>query len=36
MLTALNLDLRDEYVADCANGVRRWNEALEEPVSTTG
>ena len=30
MLTALNLDLRDEYVADCANGVRRWNQALED------
>ncbi|MGV0801123.1 benzoyl-CoA 2,3-epoxidase subunit BoxB, partial [Mycolicibacterium elephantis] len=28
-LTALNLDLRDEYVADCRNGVRRWNQALE-------
>ena len=29
-LTALNLDLRDEYVADCENGVRRWNQALED------
>lgn len=29
-LTALNLDLRDEYVADCHNGVRRWNQALED------
>ena len=29
-LSALNLDLRDEYVADCANGVRRWNQELEE------
>jgi benzoyl-CoA 2,3-epoxidase subunit B len=29
-LTALNLDLRDEYVADCRNGVRRWNQALED------
>jgi benzoyl-CoA 2,3-dioxygenase component B len=29
LLNALNLDLRDEYVADCANGVRRWNLALE-------
>ena len=28
--SALNLDLRDEYVADCANGVRRWNQELEE------
>lgn len=30
MLSSLNLDLRDEYVADCANGVRRWNQALED------
>ena len=30
LLNALNLDLRDEYVADCHNGVRRWNQALEE------
>ena len=30
MLTALNLDLRDEYVADCAKGVRRWNRALAD------
>ena len=30
LLTALNLDLRDEYVADCENGVKRWNQALEE------
>ncbi|WP_336215263.1 benzoyl-CoA 2,3-epoxidase subunit BoxB [Nonomuraea sp. LPB2021202275-12-8] len=30
MLSALNLDLRDEYAADCANGVRRWNRALED------
>ncbi|MGZ6880565.1 MAG: benzoyl-CoA 2,3-epoxidase subunit BoxB, partial [Mycobacteriaceae bacterium] len=22
--------LRDEYVADCENGVRRWNQALED------
>jgi benzoyl-CoA 2,3-dioxygenase component B len=29
-LSALNLDLRDEYVADCANGVRRWNQELED------
>jgi len=29
-LNALNLDLRDEYVADCENGVRRWNQALED------
>jgi benzoyl-CoA 2,3-dioxygenase component B len=30
LLSALNLDLRDEYVADCANGVRRWNQELED------
>ncbi len=30
MLTALNLDLRDEYLADCENGVRRWNQAMED------
>ena len=30
MLSALNLDLRDEYVTDCEHGVRRWNQALEE------
>jgi len=30
LLGALNLDLRDEYVADCHNGVRRWNQALED------
>ncbi len=30
MLTALNADLRDEYVADCENGVRRWNQAMED------
>lgn len=30
MLSALNLDLRDEYVADCANGVARWNQELED------
>jgi benzoyl-CoA 2,3-epoxidase subunit B len=27
-LSALNLDLRDEYVADCATGVKRWNRVL--------
>ncbi|HVQ90486.1 MAG TPA: benzoyl-CoA 2,3-epoxidase subunit BoxB [Mycobacteriales bacterium] len=27
-LSALNLDLRNEYVADCARGVKRWNQAL--------
>jgi benzoyl-CoA 2,3-dioxygenase component B len=30
VLSALNLDLRDEYVADCHNGVRRWNQELED------
>jgi benzoyl-CoA 2,3-dioxygenase component B len=30
LVGALNLDLRDEYVADCHNGVRRWNQALED------
>jgi benzoyl-CoA 2,3-dioxygenase component B len=30
LLNALNADLRDEYVADCENGVRRWNQALED------
>ncbi|WP_082522694.1 benzoyl-CoA 2,3-epoxidase subunit BoxB [Geodermatophilus sp. Leaf369] len=30
LLTALNLDLRNEYTADCVNGVRRWNQALED------
>src|SRR5262249_47495719 len=29
-LTALNVDLRNEYAADCANGVKRWNGILEE------
>jgi benzoyl-CoA 2,3-dioxygenase component B len=27
-LTALNGDLRDQYIADCAKGVSRWNRAL--------
>ncbi len=30
MLTALNLDLRAEYVADCERGIRRWNRELEQ------
>jgi len=30
MLSALNLDLRDEYMSDCANGVKRWNQALAD------
>ncbi|MCF8589923.1 benzoyl-CoA 2,3-epoxidase subunit BoxB [Gordonia liuliyuniae] len=29
-LGSLNLDLRNEYVADCANGVARWNQELED------
>jgi benzoyl-CoA 2,3-dioxygenase component B len=28
-LSALNLDLRNEYVTDCGYGVKRWNRALE-------
>jgi benzoyl-CoA 2,3-dioxygenase component B len=30
MLTALNLDLRNEYVLDCARGLRKWNAELQE------
>ncbi|MGI9004631.1 MAG: benzoyl-CoA 2,3-epoxidase subunit BoxB [Streptosporangiaceae bacterium] len=29
-LTALNLDLRDEYVADCERGLRKWNAELDK------
>lgn len=29
-LLALNLDLRSEYIADCQNGLNRWNRILEE------
>ncbi len=29
-LLALNLDLRDEYIADCETGVKRWNKILAE------
>jgi benzoyl-CoA 2,3-dioxygenase component B len=29
-LTALNLDLRDEYVADCERGLRKWNAELQK------
>ncbi|MDA8196120.1 MAG: benzoyl-CoA 2,3-epoxidase subunit BoxB [Actinomycetota bacterium] len=29
-LTALNHTLRNEYIADCRNGVTRWNRVLEE------
>jgi benzoyl-CoA 2,3-dioxygenase component B len=29
-LNALNHDLRDQYIADCETGVRRWNRILSE------
>jgi benzoyl-CoA 2,3-dioxygenase component B len=29
-LTALNMRLRDDYVADCAKGVERWNKIIEK------
>jgi benzoyl-CoA 2,3-dioxygenase component B len=29
-LLALNLDLRGEYIADCLNGLNRWNKILED------
>jgi len=29
-LTALNCDLRGQYIADCASGVKRWNRILEQ------
>ena len=29
-LSALNETLRDDYVADCAKGVDRWNRTLAE------
>ncbi|MGH3712503.1 MAG: benzoyl-CoA 2,3-epoxidase subunit BoxB [Micromonosporaceae bacterium] len=29
-LVALNQDLRDEYIADCRNGVTRWNRILDD------
>ncbi|MGQ0843806.1 MAG: benzoyl-CoA 2,3-epoxidase subunit BoxB [Sporichthyaceae bacterium] len=29
-LTALNVDLRHEYIADCGNGVTRWNSILAD------
>jgi benzoyl-CoA 2,3-epoxidase subunit B len=28
-LVGLNTDLRGEYIADCQNGVNRWNKALD-------
>jgi len=30
LLNALNLDLRDEFIADCRTGVKRWNKALAD------
>jgi benzoyl-CoA 2,3-dioxygenase component B len=30
LLTALNLDLRNEYVLDCARGLRKWNAELAD------
>jgi benzoyl-CoA 2,3-epoxidase subunit B len=30
LLTALNLDLRNEYVLDCARGLRKWNSELAD------
>ena len=29
-LSALNMRLRDDYVADCLSGVRRWNTIIEK------
>jgi benzoyl-CoA 2,3-dioxygenase component B len=29
-LTAINMRLRDDYVADCDKGVQRWNKAIEK------
>jgi benzoyl-CoA 2,3-dioxygenase component B len=29
-LTALNTDLRTQYIADCESGVKRWNRILDE------
>jgi benzoyl-CoA 2,3-dioxygenase component B len=29
-LTALNTDLRDQYIADCESGVKRWNRILAD------
>jgi benzoyl-CoA 2,3-epoxidase subunit B len=28
-LTALNMRLRDDYVADCAKGIQRWNSIIQ-------
>jgi benzoyl-CoA 2,3-dioxygenase component B len=29
-LTAINMRLRDDYVADCDKGVQRWNKVIEK------
>jgi benzoyl-CoA 2,3-dioxygenase component B len=29
-LTAINMRLRDDYVADCDRGMQRWNKAIEK------
>jgi benzoyl-CoA 2,3-dioxygenase component B len=29
-LTAINMRLRDDYVADCAKGVERWNKVIDK------
>ncbi|MGQ0623675.1 MAG: benzoyl-CoA 2,3-epoxidase subunit BoxB [Sporichthyaceae bacterium] len=29
-LIGLNVDLRNEYIADCSNGVKRWNSILAD------
>jgi benzoyl-CoA 2,3-dioxygenase component B len=29
-LVGLNTDLRREYIADCAGGIKRWNRILDE------
>jgi benzoyl-CoA 2,3-epoxidase subunit B len=29
-LTAINMRLRDDYVADCAKGMERWNKVIEK------
>src|SRR5262245_52964676 len=29
-LTAMNMRLRDDYVADCAKGMERWNKVIEK------
>ncbi len=35
-LTALNVDLRNEYISDCSNGVKRWNAILADAgIDTT-